>query len=143
MCDDVNAATIGWELRTIDQQIEELLHSDISCSIALPRLPKRVALEDSKLLKGTRVSVLDEDWDVSFAPWDRACMMSNHPTNVPTLLRSRCMLSSLHTARSACGTKWPGADVDHASVGDKQVGNRSYIVRGACYALVPVSRLVL
>lgn len=48
-------------------QIEELLHSDISCSIALPRLPKRVALEDSKLLKGTRISVLDEDWDVSFA----------------------------------------------------------------------------
>lgn len=46
-------------------QIEELLHSDISCSIALPRLPRRVALEDSKLLKGTRVSVLDEDWDVS------------------------------------------------------------------------------
>lgn len=46
-------------------QIEELLHSDISCSIALPRLPKRVALEDSKLLKGARVSVLDEDWDVS------------------------------------------------------------------------------
>lgn len=60
---DINEA--GWELRTIDQQIEELLHSDISCSIALPRLPKRVALEDSKLLKGARVSVLDEDWDVS------------------------------------------------------------------------------
>lgn len=56
----------GWELRTIDTQIEELLQSDISCSIALPRLPKRVALEDSKLLKGTRISVLDEDWDVGF-----------------------------------------------------------------------------
>lgn len=55
----------GWDLRTIDKLIEELLHSDISCSIALPRLPKRVALEDSKLLKGARVSVLDEDWDVS------------------------------------------------------------------------------
>lgn len=52
-------------MRTIDQVIEELLHEDISCSIALPRLPKRVALEDSKLLKGPRVSMLDEDWDVS------------------------------------------------------------------------------
>ena len=59
-------------------QIEELLHSDISCSIALPRLPKRVALEDSKLLKGTRISVLDEDWDVRFRhsrfPITRCCL---------------------------------------------------------------------
>lgn len=54
----------GWDLQTIDQVIEELLHKDISCSIALPRLPKRVALEDSKLLRGPRVSMLDEDWDV-------------------------------------------------------------------------------
>lgn len=61
----ISTQRTGWELRTIDQQIEELLHSDISCSIALPRLPKRVALEDSKLLKGARISVLDEDWDVS------------------------------------------------------------------------------
>lgn len=65
--------TTGWELRTIDQQIEELLHSDISCSIALPRLPKRVALEDSKLLKGARVSVLDEDWDVSTTAREKCC----------------------------------------------------------------------
>lgn len=54
----------GWDLQTIDQVIEELLHKDICCSIALPRLPKRVALEDSKLLKGPRISMLDEDWDV-------------------------------------------------------------------------------
>ena len=55
----------GWDLRTIDMVIEELLQSDISCSIALPRLPRRTALEDSKLLKGARASVLDEDWEVS------------------------------------------------------------------------------
>lgn len=65
----------GWDLRTIDQVMEDLLQSDICCSIALPRLPKRVALEDSKLLKGARVSVLDEDWDVSCISY-RLCVVS-------------------------------------------------------------------
>lgn len=99
------AATTGWELRTIDMQIEELLHSDISCSIALPRLPKRVALEDSKLLKGTRVSVLDEDWDVSCALWRKGMCVVERCLNHAADLDVLWVHAALHMARSSYGTK--------------------------------------
>ena len=44
-------AALGWELRNIDEFIDELLVGDYSCDIALPRLPKRWHLESQGLLK--------------------------------------------------------------------------------------------
>lgn len=94
----VNVVCTGWDLRTIDMMIEELLHSDVSCSIALPRLPKRIALEDSKLLKGARVSVLDEDWDVSNPPYPTLGLAQT----VSPCLTSLCFIISCLMYHGSC-----------------------------------------
>ena len=54
----------GWELKHVDEFIDELLTGDYSCDIALPRLPKRWHLEDLGLLTERRNNVEDlEDSD--------------------------------------------------------------------------------
>uniref|UniRef100_A0A7S2W3S8 Pre-mRNA-splicing factor 38 n=1 Tax=Rhizochromulina marina TaxID=1034831 RepID=A0A7S2W3S8_9STRA len=40
----------GWEIVRVDEFIDELLTSDYSCDIALPRLPKRWHLEDAGMI---------------------------------------------------------------------------------------------
>ncbi|CAM9356083.1 unnamed protein product, partial [Chrysoparadoxa australica] len=51
----------GWAIRHVDEVVDELLKNDMCCDITLPRLPKRMALEDVKALK-PRTSVLAEEW---------------------------------------------------------------------------------
>lgn len=54
--------TQGWEVIRVDEFIDELLTSDYSCDIALPRLPKRWHLEQSGLLP-PRMSLAAADLD--------------------------------------------------------------------------------
>jgi len=50
----------GWEVIRVDEFIDELLTSDYSCDIALPRLPKRWHLEDAQMILA-RVSLAGQD----------------------------------------------------------------------------------
>mmetsp|Transcript_2890 Transcript_2890/g.10460 ORF Transcript_2890/g.10460 Transcript_2890/m.10460 type:complete len:440 (-) Transcript_2890:2120-3439(-) len=52
----------GYELKHIDEFIEELLTKDYSLDIALPRLPKRWTLEATGALE-PRMSALEEDFE--------------------------------------------------------------------------------
>jgi pre-mRNA-splicing factor 38A len=52
-------STLGWQLKHVDEFIDELLTGDYSCDVALPHLPKRHLLEDQGMLQ-PRVSALEE-----------------------------------------------------------------------------------
>eukprot|EP01012_Entosiphon_sulcatum_P043971 TRINITY_DN58446_c0_g1_i1.p1 TRINITY_DN58446_c0_g1~~TRINITY_DN58446_c0_g1_i1.p1 ORF type:complete len:211 (-),score=51.60 TRINITY_DN58446_c0_g1_i1:104-736(-) len=47
-------------VKHVDEVVWEWLHDEFSCDVTLPRLPKRIHLEDQKLLPA-RISVLEDD----------------------------------------------------------------------------------
>lgn len=49
---------IGWEITTVDRFIESLLYDEAVIGIALPNLPKRKVLEETRVLSGVRESLL-------------------------------------------------------------------------------------
>ena len=52
-------------LKRVDEVAREMLTSDTTIGIALPRLPKRSALEESGILKGARKSALADEFEAA------------------------------------------------------------------------------